>query len=177
MADSMLMMPGPGSPVRPQVPAPDLDDEADDAPEADDTYEDDLFGLLAHLEHLREGMVGAKVPQVLAAAREIMDQVVTFAERYASASALMPGPDPAETKAADFGTVLKPLLEKLKAGPTVSLPPTGPCYVALYDAVFAYFTQFTNRFPTSRAARGWVEVAATYVTDLKRTLRDLDRGP
>jgi hypothetical protein len=173
----MIMLHGAGTPpLGPRVVMPDPDADVDEAADADDPYEDELFALLADLEHLREGMVGAKVGQVLTLGRDIMDRVVSFAEQYGPAGSLMPGPDPAEVKADEFGSVLKPLLAQVKAGgPNGSLQ-TGPCYVALYDAVFAYFTAFTGRFPTSRAARGWVEVAATFVTDLKRTLRDLDRG-
>jgi hypothetical protein len=173
----MLMLHGAGMPLRPQVAAADPDADPDESGPADDTYEDDLFGLLAHLEHLREGMPGAKHGQVLALGRDLMDLVVTFGERYGPIAPLMPGPDPAETKASEFGALLKPMLAQVKEGGSKCQPPAGPCYVALYDAVFAYFAAFTGRFPTSRAARGWVEVAATFVTDLKRTLRDLDRGP
>ena len=49
---------------------------------------------------------------------------------------------------------------------------TRRCFNALCEAVLAYFTAFTSRFPTSRAARGWVEVAATFAADLKRSVRD-----
>ena len=170
------MLHGAGTPTRPQIQAPDSDAEPGDTDVVDDTYEDDLFGLLAHLEHLREGMVGAKPSHVLALGSQIVEQVVAFGERYGPIGPLLPGPDPTESRTAEFRAALKPLWVQVKDGGSKAQPAAGPCYVALYDAVFAYFTAFTNRFPTSRAARGWVEVAATYVTELKRTLRDLDRG-
>jgi hypothetical protein len=177
MGESMLMLHGAGMPLRPQAGAPDLDADVDEADEADDTYEDDLFGLLAHLEYLREGMVGARLPTVLALGGELLDQVLAFADRYGPIGSIMPGPDPAEVRAADFRAGWKSLREQVTDAGSKCQAPAGRCYVALYDAVFAYFVIFTNRFPTSRAAHGWVEVAATFVTELKRTLRDLDRGP
>jgi hypothetical protein len=178
----MLMLHGPGTPA-PHHAVEDPDVEPDDgADEADaDQFEDELFGLLAHLEHLREGLeetLPARPAVAAVLVGEVMDRVTAFADEQCP---LGPGPEGAEAHArqTDFQAAWLTLKDELKApGPT---PPGGGaarrCWDLLYDAVFAHFVVFTSRFPTSRSARGWVEVAATFVTELKRTLRDPDGPP
>jgi hypothetical protein len=177
----MLMLHGPGTP-KPPVAAADPDLEPNDADEQDaEQFEDELFGLLAHVEHLREGLAESwpARPAVAAVlAGELMDRVSAFAAEHCP---LGPGPEGAEAHArqADFQAAWRTVQKGVRvAGPR---PPDGGaarrCWTTLYDAVFAHFVVFTSRFPTSRSARGWVEVAATFVTELKRTLRDPDGPP
>jgi hypothetical protein len=168
----MLMLHGPGTPLKPQAAAPDPDVEPDDADAQDaDRFEDALFGLLAHLEHLREALAAADPAQVPPMVGELMDRVSAFADEQCP---LGPGLDGAEAQArlAEFQAAWQALPDQANdAGAR------RRCFAALYDAVFAHFVVFTGRFPTSRAARGWVEVAATFVTELKRTPREPDGPP
>jgi hypothetical protein len=171
----MLMLHGPGTPLKPPPAAPDEDPEdAEDQADAD-RYEDALFGLLVHLEHLRESLASPDRPaQVPAALGEVMDRVGAFAQESCPFVPTAEATE-AEARLAEFRADLKSFQDELKEAGARALAAdkARKCYVALYDAVFAHFVVFTNRFPTSRTARGWVEVAATFVTDLKRTLRDL----
>ena len=169
----MLMLHGPGTPLRPQPAAagPDVDSDEADALDAD-RLEDELFGLLVHLEHLREGAAAAgpdRPALVLVLIGEVMDRVSAFADAHCP---LGPGPEGTEAHArlTDFQAAWRTLEDQVKD--PRARPPTGRCVAALYDAVFAHFVVFTSRFPTSRSASRWVEVAATFVTELKRTLRD-----
>lgn len=165
----------------PQGPAQSTSvlDEDEDQDDAGD-YEDQLLALMGRLEHQREllaAAVGARRPaQALTRVSEMMSQVSEFSGRHFPFA----GPEmrDAMTRAAEFRATLEPLREpghnvgEAAARQAVILR----CYTALCDALFAYFYAFTNRFPTSRAARGWVEVAATFIADLKRTVRDIGQN-
>jgi hypothetical protein len=153
-----------------------LDEE--DADDAGD-YEDQLIGLMSRLEHLREGVATAlaarRQSQALARSGELMSLVGEFANRQFPFA----GPEmrDALARAGEFQGALGALRDPGK-GPTDETARqtlTRRCFTAMNEAVLAFFVAFTSRFPTSRAARGWVEVAATFSADLKRTVRDL--GP
>src|SRR4051812_32363006 len=96
----MLMLHGPGTPLRPQAAAqgPDVDPD-EDADSADaDRFEDALFGLLAHVERLREGMAAAAPAdpaRVAGLISELMDRVTTFADDHCP---LGPGPEGTEAQ-------------------------------------------------------------------------------
>src|SRR3954471_6898772 len=165
----MLMLHGPGTPPKPPAAAEDPDVDPDDADEQDaDQFEDELFGLLAHLEHLREGLaenLPARPAVAVVLAGELMDRVSAFA---AEQCPLGPGPEGAEALArqTDFQAAWWTWQDEIKA-PDPKPPDGGAarrCWTLLYDAVFAHFVVFTSRFPTSRSAHGWVEVVATFVT-------------
>jgi hypothetical protein len=151
-----------------------LDEE--DADDAGD-YEDQLIGLMSRLEHLREGVATAlaarRLSQALSRSGELMSLVGEFANRQFPFA----GPEmrDALARAGEFQGALGALREPGKgpADETARLTLTRRCFTAMNEAVLAYFVAFTSRFPTSRAARGWVEVAATFSADLKRTVRDL----
>ena|SRR5262245_3544007 len=148
------------------------EEEADDAGD----YEDQLIGLMSRLEHLREGLVASiaarRVGQALTGSGELMSLVGEFANRHFPFA----GPEmrDALARAGEFQGALSALREPGKgpADDTIRLTLTRRCFTAMNEAVLAYFVAFTSRFPTSRAARGWVEVAATFSADLKRTVRD-----
>ena len=55
---------------------------------------------------------------------------------------------------------------------SAAVPVAQRCLSTLIDTALAYFVAFTNRFPTSRAARPWVEVAATFLAELKPLARE-----
>jgi hypothetical protein len=144
----------------------DLDAE----PEAD--FEDELIALLGRLEHLRERMSAARTArrpgQWLPTAEEILSEVGGFAKQHCPfATGREMEVAVAARKA--LAKVLANLRERTPNGETGSSDPEPMrcCVTALYDMVAAHFVVFTNRFPTSRSARDWVDVAATYLVDLK----------
>lgn len=149
----------------------------DDDAQADSDFEDELIGLLARLEHAREALAWAaadrRVAQAVSRAAEMMDHVTDFSARHFPFA----GPELRDgfARAAEFRAALEPLREPRPAAADGAARQalTARCFTALCDAVLAYFAAFTNRFPTSRAARGWVEVAATFAAELKRTARDV----
>src|SRR5688572_21985248 len=117
----MLMLHGPGALLKPQAAAPDDEPEdADDQADAD-RYEDALFGLLIHLEHLRESVVSPDRPvQVPAALGELMDRVTGFA---AESCPFLPTTEAmeAETRLADFRTDLRALDDQVREAATRAL--------------------------------------------------------
>jgi hypothetical protein len=151
----------------------DLDDTGD--------YEDQLLSLMGRLEHQREGLALAvaarRQVQSLTRASEMMGYVSEFSGRHFPFA----GPEmrDAMSRAAEFRAALEPLREPGHnfGDEAARQAVIQRCFTALCDALFAYFFAFTNRFPTSRAARGWVEVAATFIADLKRTVRDIGQNP
>jgi hypothetical protein len=169
----MLMLHGPGTPPKPQAAAPDPDVDADD--DADlrdaDRFEDALFALLVQTEHLRETLAAAGPARLPPLVGELMKRVSTFANENCP---LGPGPEgmEAQTRLDDFQSAWQAFKDQADDPGAARR-----CFAALYDAVFAHFVVFTSRFPTSRAARGWVEVAATFVTEIKRTYRDPQSPP
>jgi hypothetical protein len=162
----------------------------DDEDEEDDAYENELVCLLGRMEQMRDGLAmareGRRTAQAFAFANDLMEQVIAFADNFC-ANRCSEELNDAVMRVSEFYGVLKPLRDLSLGSNVRSLLGMGNrsnvaaepqqakvrlCFNALYAAVFAYFVAFTNRFPTSRAARPWVEVAATFVVDFKRTLRD-----
>lgn len=145
--------------------------EAVDDPDLDPDFEDELIALLGELDYLREGMVAARsaknVPQTLALAAEFMKQVSEFSDRNCTFTTNREI-DEAARLAKDFRSGLAVLREKGQFEPSA----VRRCFAALQDAVANYFIVFTDRFPSSRAARPWVEVAATFLVELKYLTRD-----
>ena len=148
------------------------DDDLDDAGD----YEDQLIGLMSRMEHLREGLATAlstrRASQALTRSGELMTLVSEFANRHFPFA----GPEmrDALARSGEFQGALCALREPVKgpADDAARVTLTRRCFTAMNEAVLAYFVAFTSRFPTSRAARGWVELAATFSADLKRTVRD-----
>jgi hypothetical protein len=164
----LIQLPNGSGWPRPAVPEEEkLDAEGD--------YEDQLIGLLARLDHVREGLasaVAARRPALaMTRAGELMGHLTAFGNRHFPFA----GPEvrDALARVAEFKGGLDLLREPGRAGEEDARQAvTRRCFAALCESVLAYFTAFTNRFPTSRAARGWVEVAATFAADLKRSVRD-----
>jgi hypothetical protein len=140
-----------------------------DPPDADDTYESDLITLLGRLEHRRELLVTARAAdrpaRALDLAEELMADVAEFSARIAPIGGRRELVE-ATARGKEFATALGQARAREPADAA------RRCYHALYEAVLAYFVVFTNRFPTSKAARGWVEVAAAFVVDLKKLAQD-----
>jgi hypothetical protein len=149
-------------------PPPALVEVDDPAPDAD-AYEDALFGLLFRVEHLRDGIfanvTNGRPGGALALASELMDQVARFADEHCDLATENEMAEPVARTAA-----FRDLIVSLRANPQPTLRQVCTCLTTLHEAVFAAFVAFTNRFPTSRAAWGWVEVAAIFTVDLKRSI-------
>jgi len=164
----LMQLPHTGARVRPEAPKNDNSEPKGD-------YEDQLIGLLARMDHVREGLasaVGSRRPGVaVSRAVELMNHLTTFANIHFPFA----GPEVREALArvTEFQGGVDLLREPSRPGEEDARKlVTRRCFNALCEGVLAYFTAFTNRFPTSRAARGWVEVAATFAADLKRSVRD-----
>jgi hypothetical protein len=173
------------------TPPGELTATTDEQPDFDDVYEDELIGLLCRLDDLRERMAAAQLAsrpsQTLQLAQEMLEQVGAFAEQKSPFAA---GRDleEAAARANDFSAAIAPLRGQFQGSGVRSLftatarngsDPTAVqtlarrCFAALYKAVFAYFTIFTSRFSTSRAARSWVEVAAMFSVELRRLTQEI----
>ena len=152
-----------------------LDDEDQD--DSGD-YEDQLIGLMARLEHQREGLAASvaarRQAQALSRSGEMIGLVSEFANRHFPFA----GPEMRDAlgRASEFQGALDALRESSKSTieEVARVALSRRCYSALTESMLAYFVAFTSRFPTSRAARGWVELAATFSADLKRTVRDAE---
>jgi hypothetical protein len=158
------------------------------ATDRDEDFELDLVALLGHLDHLRDGIEAAhtacRPAQSLKLAEDFADQLTAFAERFELSTGR--DLDQAYAGIADFRAAVPLLHEKVqgsgvrsllgiagRAGDAEALRPVADkCFTALYNATVAFFVTFTNRFSTSKAARGWVEVAASFVVELKNLTRD-----
>jgi hypothetical protein len=148
--------------IRPDVP---------DEPELDPDFEDELVALLGELDYLRERMDAArtakKVPQTLTLAAEFMTQVAEFSDRNCAFTSNREI-DEATRFAKEFRSGLAVLREKEHFDPSA----VRRCFASFHEAVVNYFIVFTDRFPSSRSARPWVDVAATFLVELKRFTRD-----
>ena len=145
--------------------------EVDDSELIADAYEEALFALLFRLEHLRDGILATlannRLSPALTLACELMDQVARFADDHCALATEAEMAEPA-ARATAFRETLAPL----RGGAQPALIPTRECLLTLHEAVFSAFVVFTNRFPTAPSGRGWVEVAATFTVDLKRSIED-----
>jgi hypothetical protein len=111
--------------------------------------------------------------------------VIAFSEKYCAFAGLRELED-AACRGNDFSAALAALRVELQGSGARSLlngaktesnaasiqASARRCFIALYEAVFAYFVIFTSRFSTSRAARPWVEVGAMFVVELKSLASD-----
>lgn len=145
--------------------------EAPDEPELDPDFEDELVALLGELEFLREGMVAArdakKVPQTLTLAAEFLRQVSEFSDRNCAFTTNREI-DEATRLAKDFRSGLAVQRERGQFEPAG----VRRSFAAFQEAVANYFVVLTDRFPSSRSARRWVEVAATFLVELKHFTRE-----
>jgi len=147
-----------------------------------DDYEVALIWLLSRLEHKRQAIVATRadvrVDVMLDLALECVDLVVGFAKENCS-FAVGRDMDEAARQIRDFEASQVALRVRLQNNSNGN-PPTDDafqslakrCFSALHEGTAAYFTVFTGRFATSRAALPWVEAAASYIVDLKKLARE-----
>ena len=159
----------------------------EDAPNSEEDFEDHLIALLGQLDYLREGMLaardGGRTPQVLEQALQFMRLIAEFCElrcpfstgremddaiirtkQFFATISNLDIPSQGGSSKSRFGAAGK----NGSAVVAVENSPAHACFAAMHDAVSAYFIVFTNRFPTSRSACAWVDVAATFLVELKQ---------
>jgi hypothetical protein len=136
-------------------------------------YEDSLIALLARLEFIREAMTESRPTKAIGLANDLIAEVIAFADRWPGASdrASHLG---ADEKVGEFfaaiGTLRGPGNGTKLIGNVTSSPAYRQCFSSIFEAVKIYFEVYTDRYPNSRMARPWVEAAASFVVDLKRTI-------
>lgn len=132
-------------------------------------YEDALIGLLFRVEHLRDGifanLTNGRPAGAVALSGELLDHVARFADEHCELATEAEMAEPA-ARAGAFREFIAPL----RTNPQPTLQQVCVCLTALHEAVFAAFVAFTNRFPTSRSGWGWVEVAAIFTVEFKRSI-------
>lgn len=146
-----------------------------DEPEPD--LEDELITLLGELEMLREGMVGARnarwTSQLLNLGEKLIDLVAAFTEKRCP-FVVSRDREEATARTSEFHTAVAKLrVEMAESSSTAKseLATVGQSLSMLVEAMTGYFAVFTNRFPTSRAARPWVEAAATFLAEFRQLCR------
>lgn len=150
-------------------------------------WQDDLLDMLAGLEHARGMVAGRRLAADGAVVLAVIEQMVQDAEGLAGRTEFPDSAEDAQTeavaKAGAFVTALtglRPAKAGLMANMRASwskdkLPATAvrECLTAGHEALNAYFALFTDRFKSSKAARGWVDAASAFLADLKADIRDL----
>ena len=156
--------------------------EADAVASTGEDYEDGLIWLLSRLEHKRRGLeslrTSGRLSSMLEQATELVDLVIAFAEEHCAFS-VGRDKDEATTRIRDFRSSQAAIRERLPIADSGSAQLDAGlqtlvkrCFASLQDAIVAYFTIFTSRFPTSRAALGWVEAAASFIVELKKLTKE-----
>lgn len=170
----MLTLNRPPSRTSIQLPAEGPDESLD----SDMDFEYELIAFLGHLELLREGMAAARLTnrsgQLVGIAQTFSDTLAAFVEKHCAFASSRETED-ASNRAAECRGALAQLREQIQESGRIQ--PHSSLLVqrflnTLVESVIAYFVVFTSRFSTSRSARPWVEVAATFVAELKQLARD-----
>jgi hypothetical protein len=150
-------------------------------------WQADLLDLLAGLEHLRGGLAGRRLSADGAAVLGVFEQMLQQTEALAGRTRFADDAGDAQTEAVGragaFLTALaglrpasRGLVASVLGGRSRGPLPAAAvreCANAGFEAVNAYFALFTDRFQSSRAARGWVDAASSFLADLKSDVRDL----
>ncbi len=148
-----------------------------------------LIELLSRLEHHRLQLVGTRLG---ADAEFILDKCeasVQLAEDLAAGTAFGDAHAAARMDAMAkaggvFGaandarrpggrSLFKSMLSAFTADDPGHAPAVRAVVEASQDALSAYCSLFTSHYPTSLAARGWVDAASAFLADFKQTGREL----
>ncbi len=147
-----------------------------------------LVELLAKLEHHRLQLVGTRLGPnahyVLDKCETLVQLAEDLAKRttFAGASSAAEMDAMAKTGAAYVGIndarrsggrgLLKSVLSKFGADDATQVPAVREAVGRTVDALHAYCTLFTGRYPSSLAARGWVDAASAFLADLRQMCKD-----
>lgn len=149
-----------------------------------------LIDLLARLEYIRAELVGRRLLEDLDHVLWVTEGMVQATEDLARNTRFADDSTAAQMAAVSkagtfFGAVnslkrpggknlLRSVWSAVGGQPEAATSrAVRECLFAAVDALHAYFGLFTTRFPSSAAARGWVDVASTFVTDLKQQIKSL----
>ncbi|HVK19394.1 MAG TPA: hypothetical protein VM533_20840 [Fimbriiglobus sp.] len=149
-----------------------------------------LAGLLARLEHHRAGMIGRRLAAdaglLLDRAEAMVVAVEDLARGTTFPAKLTPAVGEAVARAGMFVSAAQEVREELKQGlvrsvltalSRAAVPSAAPavrnCLESAGEALNGYFTLFTEKYPSSLAARGWVDAASGFVADYRQLVRDL----
>jgi hypothetical protein len=164
-----------------RTPAPALDFRA---------WQSALAGLLARLEHHRSGMTGRRLAADAGWLLDRAEAMVVAVEDLARETTFPPKLAPAEgeavARAGLFVSKANKVRDGLKQGlfrsvltalSRAAVPSAAPavrsCLESAGEALNGYFTLFTEKYPSSLAARGWVDAASGFVADYRQLVRDL----
>ncbi len=173
--------PRPDEPGRVPDPAPPLDTRP---------WQSALAGLLAKLEHYRAEMVGRRLGADAGWLLERAEAMVLAAEDLARESAfpakLAVAEAEAVARAGLFVAAAHGIRDGLKRGlfrtvltalSRAAVPSAAPAVrhalEAAGEALNGYFTLFTERYPSSLSARGWVDAASAFLADYRQLVRGL----
>lgn len=174
-------LPKPDEADRPPVPAPLPDFRA---------WQSALAGLLARLEHHRSGMTGRRLAADAGWLLDRAEAMVVAAEDLARETVfpakLTPAVGEAVARAGVFVSKANKVRDGMKQGlfrsvltalSRAAVPSAAPavrsCLESAGEALNGYFTLFTEKYPSSLAARSWVDAASGFVADYKQLVRGL----
>jgi hypothetical protein len=149
-----------------------------------------LAGLLAKLEHHRAEMVGRRLgadagwlldrAEAMVTATDDVAREAAFSAKLAAAEA------EAVAKAGLFVAAAHGVRDGLKRGlfrsvltalSRAAVPSVAPAVRQSLDAageaLNGYFTLFTEKYPSSLSARGWVDAASAFLADYRQLVRGL----
>jgi hypothetical protein len=149
-----------------------------------------LAGLLARLEHLRSGIIGRRLAAdagwLLDRAEAMVAAVEDLARETTFPAKLAPAAGEAVARAGMFVSAAHQVRDGLKQGlfrsvltalSRAAVPSAAPavraCLDAAGEAIHGYFTLFTEKYPSSLAARNWVDAASGFLADYKQLVRAL----
>lgn len=149
-----------------------------------------LAGLLARLEHLRSGMIGRRLAADAGWLLDRVEAMVVAVEDLARVThfpaKLAPAAGEAVARAGMFVSSAHAVRDGLRKGlfrsvltalSRASVPSAAPavrnCLESAGEAINGYFTLFTEKYPSSLAARNWVDAASGFLADYKQLVRAL----
>jgi hypothetical protein len=149
-----------------------------------------LAGLLARLEHHRAGMADRRLAADAGWLLDRAEAMVIAVEDLARETTFPPKLAPAEGEAVARAGVFVSKAHKVRDGlkqglfrsvltalSRAAVPSAAPavrsCLESAGEALNGYFTLFTEKYPSSLAARGWVDAASGFVADYRQLVRDL----
>lgn len=154
----------------------------------DRDWQTHLVELLARLEHHRLQLVGTRLGPDADAILDRCEALVQLAENLARKTPFAESASAAQMDAmAKAGAVyvfvndarrpagrglFQSVLSRFAADDTTQGPHVREAVGLTVDALHAYCLLFTGRYPSSLAARGWVDAASAFLADFKQMRRD-----
>lgn len=148
-----------------------------------------LIELLSRLEHHRLQLVGTRLGADADFILDKCEAAVQLAEDLAAATTFADTHTAARMDAmAKAGTVFgaandarrpggrslfKSMLSAFASDDPGHAPAVRAVVEASQDALSTYCSLFTSHYPTSLAARGWVDAASAFLADFKQTAKEL----